>query len=225
MSIATFAGSIGSFDRIQAFLKTDVRQDTRDRPMDLLSDSGYQGSDALRTSGGSDISTEKVKPKVLLEEKYEPLPSSTAIAIHNGSFGWDKEKEPLLQLIDIIIPKEKLTIMVGPVGCGKSTLLKAILGEVPTMQGTVQMSSLSIAYCDQTPWHTSGTVQRTITAFSDFDEWWYQSVIRACALEDDLRQLPRGDQTMVGSKGIALSGGQSQRLVSVKTQRTMDILL
>lgn len=214
MSIATFAGSIGSFERIQAFLKTDVRQDTRERPMDLLSNDSYQGSDGLRTSEGSDFDTEKVKPKIIVEEKYDPLLSSTAIAIHDGNFGWDKEKEPLLQSIGIIIPKEKLTMLVGPVGCGKSTLLKAILGEVPTMQGLVQISSLSIAYCDQTPWHTSGTVQRTITAFSDFDERWYKSVIRACALEDDLRQLPRGDQTMVGSKGIALSGGQSQRLVS-----------
>jgi hypothetical protein len=56
-------------------------------------------------------------------------------------------------------------------------------------------------------------VQQSITGASAFDLRWYSSVIRSCALDEDLRQLPQGDQTQIGSKGIALSGGQSQRIV------------
>lgn len=51
-------------------------------------------------------------------------------------------------------------------------------------------------------------------ADSWFDEAWYTMVIHACALEKDFEQLPDGDQSMVGSRGIALSGGQRQQLVS-----------
>ena len=228
MSISTFAGSMGCFERIQAFLQTEVREDRRERPMKLQTSIGYQSSNALSISKGSDTrsekvttsnesdtQSEKVEPRTITVTKYDPLPSNIALAIREGSFGWDQEKDPLLRSISMTVPKEKLTLLVGPVGCGKSTLLKAVLGEVPAVQGVVQISSLSIAYCDQTPWHTSSTIKQTISSFSDFDEQWYKSVLRACALEDDLRQLPRGDQTIVGSKGIALSGGQSQRLVGI----------
>jgi len=104
-------------------------------------------------------------------------------------------------------------MVLGPVGCGKSTLLKAVLGELPVMGGTLQLSSLRIALCDQTAWHVNGTVQQSICGSSAYDLRWYSSVVRSCALDEDLRQLPQGDQTQIGSKGIALSGGQSQRIV------------
>ncbi|KAI9709499.1 MAG: hypothetical protein M1820_003259 [Bogoriella megaspora] len=225
MSISTFAGSKGCFDRIQAFLQSDERVDGREMQMELHTNTDYHSSKSLLISekhaasseqmtspSASDTYSEKAKPRSEIARAYDPLPNDTAIAIHDGNFGWDKEKDPILHAIDIMIPKEKLTLLVGSVGCGKSTLLKAILGEVPLAQGVVQISSPSVAYCDQSPWHTSSTIKQTITAFSDFDAQWYDTVIRACALEDDLRQLPRQDQTIVGSKGISLSGGQSQRL-------------
>lgn len=141
--------------------------------------------------------------------------SSTAVLVENGYFGWDKEKQTMgcLQAINLAVPRGKITMVVGPVGCGKSTLIKAILGELPVMGGTVQLSSMRIALCDQTPWHVNGTVQQSIVGASDFDQRWYAAVVRSCALDEDLRQLPQGDQTQIGSKGIALSGGQSQRIV------------
>lgn len=140
---------------------------------------------------------------------------SQAIVIENGMFGWDKDKPSgTLQGISMIVPRGKITMVVGPVGCGKSTLLKAVLGELPVMGGTLQLSSLRIALCDQTAWHVNGTVQQSITGSSAYDLRWYSSVVRSCALDEDLRQLPQGDQTQIGSKGIALSGGQSQRIVS-----------
>jgi len=43
---------------------------------------------------------------------------------------------------------------------------------------------------------------------------FYNQVITACDLDKDLLQLSHGDETIVGSKGIALSGGQKQRIVS-----------
>ena len=234
MSVSTFAGSAGCFERIQAFLKTDEQQDKRERPMLLASSDAYQSSTfsnsresdlkslKLSSCKESDRFSEKTKSHTTTDKRCDPIPAEIAIAVRAASFGWEEEKGPLLQSIDIDIPKEKLTLLLGPVGCGKSTLLKAILGEISPTEGQIQMSSSSIAYCDQSPWHTSNTIQQAIIAFCDFDERWYQTVIRACALGDDFRQLPRGDQTMVGSKGIALSGGQSQRVVSSHHQLSLD---
>jgi ABC-type bacteriocin/lantibiotic exporter with double-glycine peptidase domain len=59
----------------------------------------------------------------------------------------------------------------------------------------------------------NATIRESIVAMSSFDKEWYTSVVRACALVQDFEQLPRGDETVIGSKGIALSGGQSQRIV------------
>jgi ABC-type bacteriocin/lantibiotic exporter with double-glycine peptidase domain len=137
------------------------------------------------------------------------------VTVQDGAFGWDTEQPPTLQDITLRIPRSSFTMLIGTSGCGKSTLLKALLGEVPCLSGKVTLPSKSIAYCDQTPWHMNGTIQESIIAMSGLDESWYASVIRACALEEDLEQLPRGDMTVIGSKGIALSGGQSQRIVCI----------
>jgi ATP-binding cassette subfamily C (CFTR/MRP) protein 1 len=179
---------------------------TRGGSIAWLSDVGSE------SEKGSEISQKSTSS---IEVKESNALGSQAIVIENGYFGWDSAKQPAgtLQAINMIVPRGKVTMVVGPVGCGKSTLLKAVLGELPVMGGSLQVSSLRIALCDQTAWHVNGTVQESIIGVSDFDQRWYSSVVRSCALDEDLRQLPQGDQTQIGSKGVALSGGQSQRIV------------
>jgi ATP-binding cassette subfamily C (CFTR/MRP) protein 1 len=213
MALAQLMGGIGSFRRIQAFLTSGSKEEQRRFP-GMRTSSLDSASDFGDESEKDDSGTSQ-KSRFSLDMREIGLTSAHAVVIERGYFGWDKEKQPLgwLQSINMTVPRAKLTMVVGPVGCGKSTLLKAILGELPVMGGTVQVSSLRIAFCDQTPWHMNGTVQQCIVGISDFDQRWYASVVRSCALDEDLRQLPQGDQTRLGSKGIALSGGQSQRMV------------
>lgn len=213
MALAALMGGVGSFQRIQTFLTSGSRIDTRKMPSmrnSISSTSDIGGYDSDKDSNASQ------KSRFSLEIRELIPTGSQAVIIDKGYFGWDKDKQPTgwLQNVNMTVPRAKLTMVVGPVGCGKSTLLKAVLGELPVMGGTVQISSLRIALCDQTAWHINGTVQQSIVGVSDFDQRWYASVVRSCALDEDLRQLPQGDQTQIGSKGIALSGGQSQRIVS-----------
>jgi ATP-binding cassette, subfamily C (CFTR/MRP), member 1 len=215
MALVTFTASVGCFTRIQEFLTKDVRIDSRNTLRELSLDDRSGSSKSQSISEKMGLRPQKTKSLILpFKDASLSLSVRDAITVQDGCFGWDPEKEPLLRSITMSVPKQSFTILVGPVGCGKSTLLKAILGEVPTMGGTVQLSSMRVAYCDQTAWHMNDTIQQSITAFSPFDAKFYTSVIRACALEEDLKQLPRGDQTIIGSKGNALSGGQSQRIVS-----------
>jgi ATP-binding cassette subfamily C (CFTR/MRP) protein 1 len=205
-------GSVGSFHRIQEFLGTDIRIDSRTKPELIFSHfSSYQSSQ-IKSAYSSEVTILGTEKSSLVGTPQEG--DLAAIIIRDGSFGWHKENGPLLESINMTVPKGKMTMLVGPVGCGKSTLIMALLGEAINMAGSVQLSSLSIAFCDQTPWHMNGSIQESIIGISKLDELWYASVINACALDEDLRQLSRGDQTVIGSKGIALSGGQSQRIVS-----------
>lgn len=217
MSLSAFVGSVGSFQRIQEFLEKDVLVDKRETPL-----GGHRSSDELIKGAMPDYSE---KSSIMTNEvdltrsngaktsRSQTPTSVDVIVVQNADFGWDAEKEPLLRSITMSVPESKISIVVGPVGCGKSTLLKAILGEIPPMQGSVYMATDQIAYCDQTAWHVNDTIRNSIIAASEFDEQWYSTVLQACALHEDLRQLPQGDQTMIGSKGVALSGGQGQRIV------------
>ncbi|KPM36182.1 Multidrug resistance-associated protein 1 [Neonectria ditissima] len=209
-SLSSLMGSVGCFVRIQSFLNSDVRVDDR-----IIQDgSKCDGSWTSRSSHSApekETSPEE-EPKLLTDGVHKKSLHGNAVVVKGGSFGYDTTKTPNLSDINAEVPMGKFTMLVGPVGSGKSTLLKAFLGEVGIMAGSIQISGSEIAYCDQTPWHMNGTVRDSIIAFSPVDERWYQQVLEACALKQDLTQLPRGDLTTIGSKGIVLSGGQSQRV-------------
>ncbi|KAI1674200.1 Cyclic peptide transporter [Pyrenophora tritici-repentis] len=103
-------------------------------------------------------------------------------------------------------------MVVGPVGSGKSTLCRALLGELPFIQGHVAFRSHHnhIGYCDQTAFLFNKSVRENIVVCSPFNPARYAEVIKATALIYDFATLPQGDGTNVGSDGITLFGGQKQ---------------
>lgn len=216
MALMNYAGSVGSFKRIEEFLEQKEHIDPRNKSTGLSSYALDEKSH-LALIKDTEVSTTESR-SISFPSSKESLPSSVrdVVTIQNGAFGWDTTKEPLLKNLTMSIPQGGLTILIGPSGCGKSTLLKAFLGEVPCLQGNIQLSLNSLSFCEQTPWHMNGTIRDCIVAMSAFDSQWYKSVIYACALAEDFEQLPRGDQTVIGSKGVALSGGQSQRIVGAQ---------
>lgn len=78
--------------------------------------------------------------------------------------------------------------------------------------GVIQAAHESIAYCSQTAWLINGTIKDAICGppgdDSALDGEWYERVVRACDLKEDLDQMPGGDQTVIGSRDVSLSGGQ-----------------
>ncbi|KAI9368784.1 P-loop containing nucleoside triphosphate hydrolase protein [Aspergillus egyptiacus] len=215
MALMGFLGSIGSFARIQEFLNKETHHASASAPRWSSATSVAARTERHLSSESSSTSTSTLA----LAEDTAPtgmmkfaLPLLDILMVQGASFGWDPKAEPILQDITLTFPGRRFSMIVGPSGSGKSTLLKALLGEVPCLEGKMKLSSDSIAYCDQTPWHMNGTIRESITAMSEFDLLWYTTVIRACALEQDLSQWPQGDQAVIGSRGVALSGGQSQRI-------------
>lgn len=205
-------GSIGSFVRIQSFLSTDFRIDGR--VIRHGNNETISPANSRSSSSGHDekSSSPNGEPKPLQDLFPKATLNENVIVVEDGSFGYDTTKKPVLSEINVQVPLNKLTLVVGPVGSGKSTLLRAFLGEVTNLAGSVKIWNSKMAFSDQTPWLMNGTVRDSIIAFSSVDELWYQQVLDVCALREDLMQLPRGDRTTIGSKGIVLSGGQSQRI-------------
>ncbi|PYH55612.1 P-loop containing nucleoside triphosphate hydrolase protein [Aspergillus niger CBS 101883] len=127
------------------------------------------------------------------------------------SAGW-KDGMVVLQDMSFKVPRGQLTMIVGSVGSGKSTLLYTLLRETKVYAGSIIGSLDEAAFCSQSPWVINTTVQQNITGDFALDPRWYATVVQACALTLDLAQLPQGDQTIVGSSGIGLSGGQQVRI-------------
>lgn len=133
-----------------------------------------------------------------------------SIKIEGGEFEWLMYR-PILENINIAIPRGKLVAIVGGVGSGKTSILATLLGEIPKIRGRVIVNG-SLAYCTQQAWIQNATVKQNITFGTDFDNDWYQQVIDVCELRSDLAILQAGDETEIGEKGINLSGGQKQRV-------------
>eukprot|EP01117_Protostelium_nocturnum_P005317 TRINITY_DN1935_c0_g2_i1.p1 TRINITY_DN1935_c0_g2~~TRINITY_DN1935_c0_g2_i1.p1 ORF type:complete len:1401 (-),score=492.82 TRINITY_DN1935_c0_g2_i1:3171-7373(-) len=156
------------------------------------------------------ISEEKNPKEVNRFPKSEVM--KNAIEINNVTWNWDQEiLPPVLKDINLSFPSGKLTAVVGSVGSGKSSLLSGMLGDVPKMNGEINIYG-EIAYAAQTAWIQNASLRENILFGKEYDRKKYQRVIRVCELEQDLKMLPDGDQTEIGEKGINLSGGQKQRV-------------
>lgn len=87
----------------------------------------------------------------------------------------------------------------------------SLLKELPLTSGEIDLNG-SISYASQDAWSFNDSVRNNILFGLPFDEKRYDEVIRVCALERDLTLMPHGDRTLVGEKGVSLSGGQKARI-------------
>lgn len=134
---------------------------------------------------------------------------------------------PILTDISCQIPQGSCVAVVGGVGSGKSSFLSAITGEMELLDGSVSIgNSLQetnkklIAYSPQTPFITNETLRLNILFNRNddgedqdhYNKTFYNKVLEAACLSEDLSILPSGDLTEIGERGINLSGGQKSRV-------------
>ncbi len=84
-----------------------------------------------------------------------------------------------------------------------------MLGEMRVTSGKVSLTG-SVSYASQEPWVFSGSVRQNILFGEKFDETRYNNVLEACALRRDIKNWEHGDRTLVGERGVALSGLECQ---------------
>lgn len=181
---------------------------------------------------------EELDRSLIIHEEPSNDKNVPAVEINNATFLWkspskiasetneaDEEaavgsSQVALKNIDHFEAKRgELTCVVGRVGAGKSTLLKTILGQLPCVSGSqeslppkIYVRGSSIAYCPQESWVMNDTIKANILFGHKYDEEYYRKTVEACQLLPDFTVLADGDETVVGEKGISLSGGQKARL-------------
>ncbi|KAK1728937.1 ABC transporter [Colletotrichum acutatum] len=205
--VLDMSAALGCFNRIEKYLSEPPRAEYRDLPPNSPA-----SSCVLTGSFSQDVQLQNLESRGGQVSTDAKASGTIAIRVKEVTLAWKPETVPAVELMDFDILKGQLVMLVGPVASGKSTLLKGLLGELPHVTGTIALSSDRISWCEQSPWLINDTIRKNIICFSDFDQKLYHQVLQACDLEKDLAQLPDGDETLIGSKGIALSGGQKQRV-------------
>ena len=104
-----------------------------------------------------------------------------------------------------------LVAVVGATGSGKSSLLMALMREMETIRGGIYVRG-SLFYVAQEPWIFTSTLKQNILFGKDYDEQKFERVIKACSLDKDIMLMSEGCETIIGEKGINLSGGQRARV-------------
>jgi len=165
-----------------------------------------------------------------------------SVVLKQANFSWTETKTPqvteqtltkelqetnlVLSEVNLKVPKQELVVVVGPVGSGKTSLLLGIMRELNLVSGTLKLGG-TLAYCEQDPWINSLSIKDNIIMGKPFDPELFQRVIEACALETDIQNLKFKEETMVGERGVTLSGGQKARISlarAVYSQRDIFLL-
>lgn len=173
----------------------------------------------------AEVSWKRIKP---LLKNTEELPElavmpSAETEIEDLSFSYG-EKEIFSGLSLTALPGEIIGVT-GPVACGKSTLGRVFLCEEPyngsVRFGGKELSSFSareissaVGYLGHQPELSDDTVENNVLCGSDTDASRYLDAVQ---LTDEVNSMEKGVNTVVGSGGVRLSGGQTQRLALART--------
>jgi len=144
------------------------------------------------------------------------LPTGSVVC-SDADFSWAASKvgavasEPTLACMSLRVEPGEMIAICGRVGCGKTTWAGGLLGLVSRTRGVVAISG-KVAYVTQNPQILNDTIKENILFGLEADEQWYQTVLEACCLKEDIKQFMAGDETEIGERGITISGGQKQRI-------------
>ena len=144
-------------------------------------------------------------------------------------FAYDPAR-PLLHDISFEIPAGKTVAVVGPSGSGKSTLARLLYRFYDVQQGGIYIAGQSIQSLTQTSLRAAiGIVPQDTVLFNDTVEYniaygrpgsslaQVQEAARAAHIDDFIASTPAGYATMVGERGLKLSGGEKQRVAIART--------
>lgn len=130
--------------------------------------------------------------------------------------------------INLKIKSGEFVVITGRIGAGKSTLLKTLLGLVRKDSGSITWNGQDVpdptefftpprtAYTSQVPMLFSDTVRGNILLGQPEENVDIAAAIHSAVLEPDLEQMEMGLDTLVGSRGVKLSGGQVQRVAAAR---------
>ena len=174
----------------------------------------------------AEVSWKRIKPMMKTPRALEPLavPAAQRVEVSGLSFCYDGGA-PIFEDVSFSAQPGDIIGVTGPVACGKSTLGRVFLGERPyggsVRIGGRELSELSpreaastVGYLGHDPELWNDTVEENVLCGEAGDAMRFLALT---ALDGEVRAMEQGLQTVVGSGGVRLSGGQAQRLALART--------
>ena len=139
-----------------------------------------------------------------------------------------EDSEIGIETVNLTLNRREFVVVTGRIGSGKSLLLETLLGLRPKERGEVRWNGVPIddlasffvpprcAYTPQVPRLFSETLRDNILLGLPGGEGDLQTAIYAAVMEPDIAQLEDGLDTLVGPRGVKLSGGQIQRTAAAR---------
>lgn len=172
--------------------------------------------------------------------KIVPSRCTGEIALHDVTFAYpSRPLAPVLRNLNLFLPAQETTFIVGGSGSGKSTIAQLLLRTYQPQDGSIHLDNQELAYLDEN-WsrqHIGGVSQGCILfdmsvhdnvsmglaglEGRDPENATREEVVAACTaalMHEFVRDLPEGYDTKLGKAGESLSGGQKQRLAIARAR-------
>ena len=173
----------------------------------------------------AEVSWKRIRPLMKTPEQLDALqiPAAQDVTLKELAFSYGGE--PVFSGLSLTAHPGDIIGITGPVACGKSTLGRVFLCEAP-YQGSVcfggrELSALTprqiaatVGYLGHDPELSADTVQNNVLCGSEQDAMPW---LAAAALKEEVLAMEKGTETVIGSGGTRLSGGQAQRLALART--------
>jgi len=165
------------------------------------------------------------------DHKIAELPKDRTLTLAGLSFQYEgPHSEFVLKKLDLEIPAEKITALVGVSGSGKTTLVKLLLGFYPPSEGEIRVGEINLKNFSQRHWRQQcGVVMQDGYIFSDtiahnvavsdevVDRERLHYAVKMANIDDFIETLPLGYNTKIGMEGHGLSQGQKQRILIARS--------
>ena len=160
------------------------------------------------------------------EEKITALPKDQDFVLSNLSFRYIGSPQLVLEKLDLHIPANKMTAIVGVSGSGKTTLMKLLLKFYAPITGEIKIGNYDLKHVSQKAWRAqcgvvmqegyifSDTIANNIAVGVDYvDKKKLAHAVDVANIQEFIEMLPLSYNTKIGMEGVGLSTGQKQRLL------------
>jgi len=193
----------------------------------------FDGWAALRYSSASldvvlrDLEMEAAARRGQSSPEFQPLPFRRDLILEGVAYRYPGAADWAVRGLSLTIERNTSIALVGPTGCGKTTVIDLLMGLLPPTEGRLTVDGVAISDTNTAQWQRLvGHVPQQIFLFDDtvarniafgipddrIDLGQVERAARLARLHDFVAELPQGYATVVGERGIRISGGERQRI-------------
>lgn len=159
------------------------------------------------------------------DEQYSSEIPKTDIVLKEVSFRYTGSDQFVFENLNLIIPHQKTTAIVGASGSGKTTLLKLLMKFYEPITGEIKIGNTNLKNISPKIWRDhcgvvmqegyifNDTIAENIAVGEDYiDKQKLRKAVEIANIKDFIEGLPLSYNTKIGNEGVGVSGGQKQRL-------------